>query len=103
MAEFLSKIMRPYAFRTFNPFGTWDKGTSSAEWSESLALEVGDRVSEHEFMEQMWQAWALYPWVGVTDADTYVDCTTCLGCASCDRDLAHDLDDMARAQEAEPY
>jgi len=53
-----------YAFRTFIPFGTWDEGTSSAEWSEALALELGDRVGDHEFMEMMWQAWALRPWLG---------------------------------------
>ncbi len=57
---------QPYAFRTFKDLTLYGRPmpTSSAEWSEPLALELGDRVAEHEFMEMMWKAWVLEPWVG---------------------------------------
>jgi len=45
-----------YAFRTFPAFGVWD-GVSSAEWSESVALELGERVAEYEFDQLMTSMW----------------------------------------------
>ena len=57
--------MRPYAFRTFVPWNNlWTGGVSSAEWPEGVALELGDRVSEHWFFEKMYEAYALESWVG---------------------------------------
>jgi len=54
---------KAYAFRTWSsPFHGND--TSSAEWPEDLALELGDRVSDHLFLEMMYYAWALEFWVG---------------------------------------
>jgi hypothetical protein len=49
-----------YAFRTFPPFGDWPEGRSSAEWPESMALELGDRVSESWFSFQMMAAVMLW-------------------------------------------
>ena len=58
-----------YAFRAWSPpFDPRNDGTkmdtSSAEWPEDMALELGDRVSEHYFFEAMFYAWALTPWAG---------------------------------------
>ncbi len=61
---------KPYAFRTFPPFGPWRKGTSSAEWHEATALELGERVSEHLFMEMMWHAYPGGCWPGVDVSST---------------------------------
>lgn len=60
-------MKRMYAFRTFSPpldprnRGTLSYDTSSAEWHEGTALELGDRVSEAYFFEMMWQAEATEP------------------------------------------
>ncbi len=53
-----------YAYRTFKPFGAWTDGNSSAEWHEDVALELGERVSEHEFMEFMFKMYPGGPWLG---------------------------------------
>lgn len=57
-----------YAFRAWSPphdprnQADMDTDTSSAEWPEDLALELGDRVSEHYFFESMWQAYMTEPY-----------------------------------------
>ena len=58
-----------YAYRTFPPFGAWQDGNSSAEWHEGTALELGDRVSEHWFMEFMWKMYPGGCWPGVDVGD----------------------------------
>lgn len=57
-----------HAFRAWSPPHDprnrvdMDTDTSSAEWPEGLALELGDRVSEHYFFEAMWRAYMTQPW-----------------------------------------
>jgi hypothetical protein len=62
-------VRQLYAWRAWSPpldipgyFQTID--TSSAEWPEDLALELGDRVSEAWFSELMYEALMCEPWVG---------------------------------------
>lgn len=68
-----------YAFRAWSPphdprnRTDMDLDTSSAEWPEDVALELGDRVSEHYFFEAMWRAYTTGPfpylWRPYRDAD----------------------------------
>ena len=67
MAQGYNKVYypQPYAFRTFRYFDGIVSNTSSAEWHEGTALELGDRVSNHYFMEMMWHAWPGGCWPGL--------------------------------------
>ncbi len=58
---------QPYAFRSWatQPDFIVNATTSSAEWHEGTALELGDRVSNHYFMEMMWHAWPGGCWPGL--------------------------------------
>ncbi len=55
---------RAYAFRTFVGTVGGFEGSSSAEWHEDTALELGDRVAEHSFMEFMWHMYPGGCWPG---------------------------------------